>query len=178
MDNPIQWLDPFNDEYQNGMVYRKFILCGKLYGVGFQELSTSADLEAKQINLQHAFPRFDFPLNSGVWVVLFDAIDPITDELLGFRHVQLEGLAGGRVLFNVASIIYDHYTICNAGVYVFSAAEDREHERGTDLAVIYSRALGLQGHRKGMLFGKFVGWNAYTDVDAGGRSYVVTTESY
>ncbi|MDN8541601.1 hypothetical protein QZH36_09120 [Erwinia sp. BC051422] len=178
MNNRIQWPDPFDDSLAGGMVYRKFLYCGQLYGIGFQELPTLADLESKHIKLNHAFPQFRFPQNNSVWAVLFDTIDPVTDSPLGFKHVKFDGLAGGRVLQNVASIIYDHYNICDAGAYVFSAAEDREHERGTDLSVIYSRALGLQGHRTSRLFSPFIGWNAYTDIDAGGRSYVVTTQSY
>lgn len=178
MSNNIIWEEPFNDSFSGGMVYRKFLYLGQLYAVGFQEITTQADLEAKDIRLEDAFPQFRFPHNNGVWAVLFDTIDADTDSPLGFKHVRYDGLAGGRVLQNVASIIYDHYNICDAGAYVFSAAEDREHERDTDLLVIYSKTLGLQGHPKSRLFSRLNGWNAYTDIDAGGRSYVVTTQSY
>lgn len=179
MNNRIEWVEPFSEYYgQENLVYRKFLHCGQLYGVGLEQIPTLAELEAKDIRLSQAFPQFRFPHNNSVWAVLFDAIDPLTEEPLGFRHVKFDGLAGGGVLLKVASIIYDHYNVCNAGAYVFSAAEDRIHERDTDLTVTYSRALGLQGHPKGRLFSRLIGWEAYTDIDAGGRSYVVTTQSY
>lgn len=94
------------------------------------------------------------------------------------RHQQHQGLTGGRVLLNVASIIFDHYSICHAAAYVFSAAADRQRMRQTDLSVIYSRTLGLQGYPESKLFRRFAGWRAYSDIDAGGRNYVVTTENY
>ncbi|MEJ5066202.1 hypothetical protein WH279_22330 [Erwinia sp. MYb375] len=177
MNNKFQWQPPFEDKYGNGMVYRNFLLCGELYGVGFEQIMSPHDLASKGIDLLHACPGFTFPAN-GVWAVVFDSLDPATEEPTGYRHVRHRGLASGRVLLNVASIIYDHYTICNAGAYIFTAAADLEHQRATDLAVIYSRALGLEGHPKSKIFSRLEGWEAYTDVEAGGRGYVVTTQSY
>lgn len=98
-------------------------------------------------------PAFRFPQN-GVWGVIFDEIDPILMDFKGFQHIQHQGLAGGQVLMNVASIILDHYTVCNAGAYVFSAADDHQHLRRTDLADIYCKLLGLNGERKSRLFDK------------------------
>jgi hypothetical protein len=178
VNNQIVWVDPFSEYYQEGMVYCKFECCGQFYAVGFEHIKTLAEFEAKGIKLGDAFPQFRFPYNTGVWAVVFDAIDPVDEQPQGYRHVQLNGLASGKVLLGVASIIYDHYTVCNAGAYVFSAAGDPLHERKTDLSEIYSKALGLQGHPKPRMFDRLTGWNAYTDLNAGGRSYVVTTQSY
>lgn len=178
MSNLIVWPEPFSEEFGNGMVYRQFAVGGTLYAVGFEEILTMADFTRKGVDILSVFPRFRFPL-SGVWGVIFDEIDPVSMDFKGFQHVQHPGLGGGQVLMSVASIIYEHYTISNAGAYVFSAAEDHQHLRKTDLADIYCKLLGLNGEQKSRLFANgFPGWEAYCDVPTGGRGYVVTTESY
>lgn len=176
MDQKIQWEPLFND-YGNGMVYRNFVFCRQEYAVGFEQIMSIHDMSSKDINLPAAHPAFIFPRN-GVWSVVFDSLDPVTSLPTGYKHIKHGGLASGRVLFHVASTIYDHYSVCMAGAYIFTAAADPERLRTTDLSVIYSRALGLQGHGKSKIFSRFNGWKAYTDVQTGGRGYVITTESY
>ncbi|HHT4259211.1 TPA: hypothetical protein ACTYZB_004878 [Klebsiella variicola] len=185
MNENFQWMPPFSDLYGNGMVHRLFSASGKVYGVGFEYIATMQDFTRKNVDILSVNPAFRYPVN-GVWAVLFDEVelDPVTYEVLdfkGFQHVQHPGLSGGRVLFNVASIILEHYNVCNAGAYVFSAADDRQHLRKTDLVDIYNGILGLSGDGKSRLFYElFEGWEAYTDSVSrpGGRGYVVTTQSY
>ncbi|RNM07463.1 hypothetical protein EF878_05775 [Dickeya undicola] len=178
VNNPIQWTEPFSDHFGNGMVYRQFAVGSTLYAVGFEQITTMDDLVRKGVNIRTAHPAFCFPA-SGVWGVIFDEINPNEMAFKGFQHVQHPGLSSSQVLWNVASIIYDHYTVCNAGAYVFSAAEDHQHLRTTDLTDIYCKLLGLNGKRKSRLFKEgFPGWNAYCDIPTGGRGYVVTTQSY
>jgi len=176
MNPKIQWEPLFND-YGNGMVYRNFLCCSKKYAVGFEQIMSIHDMSSKGINLPAAHPAFIFPKN-GVWAVVFDSLDPVTSLPTGYRHIRHGGLASGRVLCYVASTIFDHCNICHAGAYFFTAAVDTEGLRTTDLSVTYSRALGLQGHRKSKIFSRLTGWKAYTDAQTGGRGYVITTESY
>lgn len=178
MDTPLQWTEPFCEQFGHGMVYRQFAVGGILYAAGFEKITTMDELSRKGVNIMKAHPAFRFPL-SGVWGVIFDEIDPIQLDFKGFQHVQHRGLTGGKVLWSIASIIYDHYTLCHAGAYVFSAADDHRCLRKTDLTDIYCKLLGLNGERKSRLFTHgFPGWKAYCDRPTGGRSYVVTTESY
>ncbi len=178
VNNPIQWTEPFSDHFGNGMVYRQFAVGSTVYAVGFEQIMTMDDLTRKGVNIRTAHPAFCFPA-SGVWGVIFDEINPTEMDFKGFQHVQHPGLSSSQVLLSVASIIYDHYTVCNAGAYVFSAADDHQHLRTTDLTDIYCKVLGLNGKRKSRLFEEgFPGWNAYCDVPTGGRGYVVTTQSY
>ncbi|MNE71986.1 hypothetical protein D3C80_1678960 [compost metagenome] len=81
------------------------------------------------------------------------------------------------MLFNVASIINEHYTVSNAGAYVFSAAPDKSHTRKTDLVDIYNGLLGFNG-RKSKILENFPEWTCYNDFLVGGRGYVITTQSY
>jgi hypothetical protein len=178
MNNLIRWCSPFHDCFGNGMVYRLFAVGRTLYAVGFEEIMSMSDFTQKDINILKAYPEFRFP-GSGVWGVVFDEIAPFNSDFKGFQHVQHSGIAGGRVLYNVASIIFEHYTVCNAGAYVFSAAHDSRQIRRTDLIDIYSRALGIDGYPQSRLFSTlFNGWQAFSDVATGGRGYVITTESY
>lgn len=178
MNNQIHWDYPFSEEFGSGMVHRQFTVGSTIYAVGFEQILTMDDFIRKGVDILNVHPTFRFPL-SGVWGVIFDEIDPVEMDFKGFRHIQHQGLAGGQVLLNVASIIFDHYTVCNAGAYVFSAAVDHQHLRRTDLVDIYCKILGLNGKRKSRLFANgFPGWEAYCDVPTGGRGYVVTTESY
>ncbi|HAV1594986.1 hypothetical protein ACVGX7_25275 [Enterobacter hormaechei] len=185
VNEAIQWMPPFSNFYGNGMIHRLFLASGKVYGVGFEFIETMQDFTRKNVDILAVNPAFRYPMN-GVWAVLFDEVelDPLTNEVLdfkGFQHVKHPGLSGGRVLFNVASIILEHYNVCNAGAYVFSAAEDRQHLRKTDLVDIYNGILGLNGKAKSKLFYEyFEGWEAYSDSisNQGGRGYVVTTQSY
>ncbi|ENI9576424.1 hypothetical protein AB0A24_001539 [Escherichia coli] len=178
MNNQIHWDYPFSEEFGCGMVHRQFTVGSTIYAVGFEQILTMDDFTRKGVDILNVHPTFRFPL-SGVWGVIFDEIDPVEMDFKGFRHIQHQGLAGGQVLLNVASIIFDHYTVCNAGAYVFSAADDHQHLRRTDLVDIYCKILGLNGKRKSRLFANgFPGWEAYCDVPTGGRGYVVTTESY
>ena len=185
MNENIQWVEPFTDSYGQGMVHRLFSASGKIYGVGFEYIATMQDFTRKNVDILAVNPAFRYPSN-GVWAVLFDEVllDPVTDEILdfrGFEHVQHPGLGGGRVLFNVASIILEHYNVCNAGAYVFSAAPDRQGLRKTDLVDIYNGILGLNGRPRSKLFYEyFEGWEAYSDSVSGpgGRGYVVTTQIY
>ncbi|AJJ63278.1 hypothetical protein [Yersinia aldovae] len=178
MNNQYQWLQPFNNQFGDGMVYRQFAIGSTLYAVGFEEIETMGDLTRKGIDILRVDPAFRFP-NNGVWGVIFDEVDPSSMDFKGFQHIQHPGVMGGRTLYNVTSTILEHYTVCNAGAYVFSAAPDLSQLRGTDLVDIYSRALGINGHEKSKLFSMlFEGWQAFSDVVTGGRGYVVTTESY
>lgn len=178
VNNPIQWTDPFSDQFGDGMVYRKFAVGSTLYAIGFEKISTLDALMRKGVDIRSAYPLFQFP-PGGVWAVVFDEIDPDSMEFKGFQHIQHPGLSSRQVLLDVASIIYDHYTICNAGAYVFSAAEDKQHLRSSDLTDVYCKALGLNGNPKSRLFKRgFPSWNAYSDITTGGRGYVITTESY
>ncbi|MBV7406543.1 hypothetical protein [Enterobacter sp. ENT03] len=178
MNNPIQWDPPFNDHFGNGMVYRPFSASNKIFAVGFEEIQTMHDLMRKGISILAVNPAFRFP-ETGVRGVIFDEIDLHTLDFNAFRHIVHPGVAGGRVLFNVASIILEHYSISNAGAYVFSAASDPTGLRKTDLVDLYSRALGVDGCPGSKLFRDlFPGWQAYSDVATGGRGYVVTTERY
>lgn len=178
MNNVIRWRFPFNDQFGHGMVYRLFAVGRRLYAVGFEQITSISDLTSKDVNILGAYPQFLFP-GSGVWGVVFDEIDALKSDFKGFQHVRHPGVAGGRVLFNVASILFEHYTACNAGAYVFSAARDSRQMRRTDLIDIYSRALGIDGYPRSRLFsGLFDGWQAYSDVATGGRGYVITTGSY
>ncbi len=174
--NQIIWEHPFDNVFGNDMVYRLFTGGGQPYAIGFQKLHNQQELNNKGIDLQHAMPDFVFSAN-GVWALMFDTINPVTMSFNGFQHYQIPGCGGGRVLFNVASIIHEHYTTSNAGAYVFSAAMDTEHTRTTDLIVIYNELLGLNGH-KSRLLQSFPGWNCYSDFSVGGRGYVITTQSY
>ncbi|CAI1527061.1 hypothetical protein [Serratia marcescens] len=176
MANQIVWAPPFDNSFGNDMVYRVFSAAGNPYAVGFEELQSQQALTNKGINLNKAMPQFRFP-QSGVWAIVFDEIDLVTLSFNNFQHRQLPGCAGGRVLFNVASIINEHYTVSNAGAYVFSAAPDKSHTRKTDLTGIYNGLLGLSG-RKSKILGSFPGWDCYSDFLAGGRGYVITTQSY
>jgi len=135
------------------------------------------DISSKGINLPAVHPTFIFPEN-GVWAIVFDSLDPDTVLPMGYKHVKHVGLASGRVLCYVASTIFDHYSICHAGAYFFTAAIETEQLRTTDLSVIYSRALGLQGYRKSKIFSRLTGWKAYSDAQTGGRGYVITTGCY
>ena len=176
MNPKIQW-EPLFKDYGNGMVYRSFEVCGRKYAVGFEQIMSIHDMSSKGINFPAVHSTFTFPEN-GVWAVVFDSLDPDTEQPMGYKHVEHAGLASGRVLCYVASTIFDHYSICNAGAYFFTAAVDIEKVRTTDLSVTYSRALGLQGYRKSKFFSRLTGWKAYTDAQTGGRGYVITTESY
>ncbi len=178
MNNPVQWRPPFYNDYDDEMVYRPFAVGSRLYAVGFEKLSTLHDLTRKGGDILKAHPTFKFPAG-GVWTVMFDEIDPLVMDFKGFRHIVHPGIIGGRVMFNVACIIFDHYTISRTGAYLFSAATDPHHLRQTDLAALYDRALGLNGHPKSRLFRTlFNGWQAYSNSASGGREYVVTTEDY
>lgn len=178
MSNQVQWVNPFDDQFGNGMVYRLFPVENKLFGVGFQELQNMYELTSKGIDILRVKPDFVFP-NNGVWAVVFDEIDPNTMSFQGFGHVAHTGNNGGRVLLDVASILLEHYNVCNAGAYIFSAAIDKQHVRKTDLLDMYSKALGVNGHRPSRLFNTyFGGWNPYSDAALGGRGYVITTQSY
>lgn len=178
MNNLYQWLPPFNNQFGNGMVYRQFAIGGTLYAVGFEVIQSINDFSRKGINIFNVNPAFRFP-NSGVWGVVFDEIDPSLMDFKGFQHIQHPGVMGGRTLYNVASIIFEHYSICNAGAYVFSAAPDQLRLRTTDLVDIYSRALGIDGYKQSRLFSTlFEDWQAFSDVTTGGRGFVVTTKSY
>lgn len=178
MNNRYRWLQPFNNQFGNGMVYRQFAIGSTLYAVGFEEIESMGDLARKGIDIRRVNPEFRFP-DSGVWGVVFDEIDPFTMDFKGFQHIQHPGIMGGRTLYNVASTILEHYTVCNAGAYVFSAAPAPFHLRSTDLVDIYCRALGVDGYKKSRLFSTlFTGWQAFSDITTGSRSYVITTESY
>lgn len=178
MNNRYHWLQPFNDQFGDGMVYREFSVGSRLYAVGFEEIQTMGDFPRKGIDILRVNSAFRFP-KKGMWAVVFDEIDPFTLDFKGFQHIQHSGVMGGRTLYNVASTILEHYTVCNAGAYVFSAAPDPFQLRGSDLVDLYSRVLGVDGHKKSKLFSiLFEGWQAFSDVATGGRSYVVTTESY
>lgn len=177
MNQGVRWQSPFSDPFGTGMVYRLFDVGGVPYAVGFEEILTMHDLNSKGIDILSVYPNFRFSSN-GVWAVVFDEIEPTIMDFKGFQHVQHTGLLGGKVLLNVASIIYDHYTLCHAGTYVFSAANDLQYLRQTDLADIYNGLLGLGGKPKSRLFGRLQGWEAFSDVATGGRGYVVTTQSY
>lgn len=178
MNNRIVWPSTFSDRFGSGMVFRQFAAGGSIYAVGFEEIETMADFTRKGINVLSVYPAFRFP-QSGVWGITFDEIDLTTMDFKGFQHVQHLGLAGGRILFNVASVIYEHYNCCHAGAYVFSAASDPYQLRRTDLLELYSRAPGIGGYQKSKLFTElFDGWQAYSDAATGGRGYVVTTEHY
>lgn len=177
MNNSIQWRHPFIDQYGDGMVHRPFLSGNTLYTVGFERIMTPADLMSKGIDLQYACPAFQFPA-AGTWAIIFDSLDPDTQQLRGYQHVRQAGLINGRVLIKVASIIYEHYIFSHAGCYVFTAATDPEHTRQTDLAVLYARALGVAGYPKSTLFAQFEGWEAWSDFAKGGRGYVITTQQY
>lgn len=177
MSNLLVWQHPFSDAYGNGIVYRLFETAGMAWVVGFEQIETLHDLVSKGIDIQRACPGFQFPQN-GVWAVVFDQIDSCTQQPQGYKHVRHKGIMGGRVLFNVASIIFDHYTVCHAAAYVFSAANDLEHQRRTDLMDLYCGLLGLNGCSESRLFKRFAGWRAYSDIASGGRGYVVTTKNY
>lgn len=177
MNQGVCWQPPFSEQFGNGMVYRLFTMEGIPYAVGFEEIPTMYDLNSKGIDILSAYPNFRFSSN-GVWAVVFDEVDPVIMDFKGVQHVQHTGLLGGKVLLNVASIIYDHYTLCHAGAYVFSAATDPQYLRQTDLVDIYNGLLGLNGKSKSRLFGRLVGWEAFSDTAIGGRGYVVTTQSY
>lgn len=178
MSHTIQWPFPSNNQFGNGMVYRQFAVCSTIYAVGFEAISSAADLTQKNINISQVHPLFQFPA-AGVWGIVFDEISPYNTDFKGFQHIQHNGLAGGRVLYYVASIIIEHYNTCKAGAYIFSAAEDKQCLRQTDLTRIYDGLLGLGGKQKSKLFANlFAGWKAYSDTQIGGRSYVITTENY
>lgn len=177
MVNAISWQHPFNEAFGEGIVFRLFETAGIAYAVGFEHIKTMHELLTKGVDIYHACPDFLFPAN-GVWTVIFDRIDPLTQQLYGYQHVEHTGVMGGRVLFNVASIIFDHYTVSCAAAYVFSAANDCENQRKTDLTELYSALLGLDGHPRSRLFQRFDGWCAWSDTAIGGRGYVVTTKSY
>lgn len=178
MNSPERWRPPFYNYCDDEMVYRLFAIGNRLYAVGFEKLSTLHDLTRKGGNILKAHPTFRFPAR-GVWTVMFDEIDPLAMDFKGFRHIVHPGTIGGRVMFNVACIIFDQYTVSRTGAYLFSAATDPQHLRQTDLVELYDRTLGLNGHCKSRLFTTlFNGWQAYSNSGSGGREYVVTTEDY
>ena|GEM_PF-962542 len=183
MNRHLQWEPLFNCQYGEGMVHRLFSTGSKVFGVGFEYVETMQDLVSKNTDILTANPAFRYPTH-GVWAVLFDEVElnPISNEVIDFRgfgHIKHAGLSGGRILFNVASIILEHYSICRAGAYIFSAAEDRAHLRKTDLMDLYDGLLGLNGKAKSKLFYEyFEGWEAFRDTLTGGRGYVVTTQNY
>lgn len=183
MNGQIQWSSPFSCPYDNGMVHRLFPVGNKVFGVGFEFIETMQDFSRKDVDILSVNPAFRYPIN-GVWAVIFDEVELDQDnqnvlDFKGFKHTVHPGLSGGRVLFNVASIILDHYNVCHAGAYIFSAAIDRDNLRRTDLTVTYDGLLGINGAVKSKLFYEyFEGWEAFSDTSRGGRSYVVTTQSY
>lgn len=177
-NNPIQWLAPFDDRFGSEMIYRLFSVGGKLFGVGFQRVENIHDLNDKAVDIFVVKPDFVFPA-SGVWTLPFDEVDPDTVSFKGFGHVSHSANNAGSVFREVASIIFDHYSVCHAGAYVFCAAIDLQHQRKTDLTTLYSKALGVNGFKQSRLFkARFAGWHPYSDVAKGGRCYVVTTKYY
>jgi len=106
VNNQIHWDYPFSEEFGSGMVHRQFTVGSTIYAVGFEQILTMDDFTRKGVDILNVHPTFRFPL-SGVWGVIFDEIDPVEMDFKGFRHIQHQGLAGGQVLLNVASIIFE-----------------------------------------------------------------------
>ncbi len=178
MDEQAGWQAPFCEDCGHGMVYRTFTLGGRLYAVGFEKVDVLQDFTHKGGSILKFTASASRSFNN-LWAVIFDEIDHEALDFKGFRHIPHSGLSGGRVLFKVARIIFEHYSAARAGAYVFTAATDPLGLRKDDLVDLYSRILGLTGYPKSRLFKTlFNGWQAYSNCASGGREYVVTTDRY
>lgn len=175
MKREIAWEEPFDDSYGSGFITRMFVVSGRVYAVGFEEIYNDQQLVNKGIHINADIPDFQFP-DAGMWAVAFDQVET-AEAWGGYNHVRLPGLLTGKVLLKVARSIIEHYYVSNAGAYVFSAALDREHERDVDLVSIYNGFLGL-GYKRTKPLVALPNMKCYGNLGEGGRGYVVTTESY